>query len=260
MIAEALEFDAAQAPANPGVQFPKQPPTGGPMRAKVVGGALNDSVEFLDKLRVQVVRADSQFPYLVFELVLRLRAHTPRPARHHKAQKGVTLCVGGDAGFLGTQLEAELVEDMRDLSLGLLSLGLGLAQHDKVISIAHEAVAELVELPIQMVQDDVGQQRAGDASLGSANCGGLEHAIFHHTCAKEFLDEVKDVAVGDLSRDRFLDERVGQVIETADDVGIENNSIAFCVVFHSQLQGLMAVASWTEAKGRLVEQRLEERV
>src|SRR6266436_2901739 len=260
MVAEAFEFHAAQAPPNPSVQIPKQPPASGPARGEVVGSALNDSVEFLDKLRVQVVRAGSQFPYLVFELVLGLGAHTFGPARHDKPQEGVTLAVGGDASFLGAQLEAELVEDMRDLGLGLLSLGSGLAEHHKVIGVAHEAVAELVELPVQMVQDDVGQQRAGNPALRGADRGRLEHAIFHDACAKEFLDEVKDVAVGDLGRDCFLDKRMEKVMETADDVCIENDSIAFIVVFHSQFQGLMAVASWTEAEGRLVKQRFEDRM
>src|SRR6266446_552090 len=253
MVAEAFEFHAAQAPPNPSVQIPKQPPASGPARGEVVGSALNDSVEFLDKLRVQVVRAGSQFPYLVFELVLGLGAHTFGPARHDKPQEGVTLAVGGDASFLGAQLEAELVEDMRDLGLGLLSLGSGLAEHHEIIGVTHEAVAELVELPVQMVEDDVGQQRAGNAPLGSANRGRLEHAIFHHACAKEFLDEVEDVAVGDLSRDCFLDERMGKVIKTANNVGIEHNSIACIVVLDGQLQGLMAVASWAEVEGRWVE-------
>src|SRR6266540_3564759 len=218
MVAEMLVFHAAQAPPNPRVQFPKPPPASGPARSEVVGCALNNSVEFLDKLRVQVVRAASQFPHLVFELVLGLGTHTFGPARNHKPQEGVTLAVGRDTSFLGAQLESELVED------------------------------------------DVGQQWAGDAPLGRADRGGLEHAVFHHACAKEFLDEVEDVAVGDLSRDCFLDKRMGQVIKTADDVSIENNSIAFIVMFHGQHQGLMAVASWTEAKGRLVKQRLEDRV
>jgi len=45
----------------------------------------------------------------------------------------------------------------------------------------------------------------------------LEHTVFHHACAKELFDEVEDVAVGDLSPDCFLDDRVGQVIEEAHD-------------------------------------------
>jgi hypothetical protein len=49
--------------------------------------------------------------------------------------------------------------------------------------------------------------------LGCADRGGLKHAVIHHARAKEFLDEVKDVAVGDLSRACFLDKGVGQVIE-----------------------------------------------
>src|SRR6266540_1060539 len=109
MVAEMLVFHAAQAPPNPRVQFPKP-------------------------------RAASQFPHLVFELVLGLGTHTFGPARNHKPQEGVTLAVGRDTSFLGAQLESELVEDMRDLSLSLLSLGLGLAEHHKVIGVAHEAV------------------------------------------------------------------------------------------------------------------------
>ena len=96
--------------------------------------------------------------------------------------------------------------------------------------------------------------------MGSANRGGLEHAVFHHAGAKEFLDEVEDVAVGDLSRDCFLDKQMGQVVETADDVCIEDDSIAFIVVFDGQLQSLMAVASRTEAEGRLVKQRFKDRL
>ena len=61
---------------------------------------------------------------------------------------------------------------MRDLSLGLLSLGLGLTEHDEIVGVAYEAIAELVELPIQIVQDDVGQQRTGDSSYTVDNLTG----------------------------------------------------------------------------------------
>src|SRR6266446_3236501 len=103
------------------------------MRSEVVGCASNNSVECLDKLRVQIARTDSQVSHFVLKFLLGLGAHTPRPARHHEPQKGITPAVGGDASFLGAQLEAELVEDMRNLSLGLLSLGFGLTEHHKVI-------------------------------------------------------------------------------------------------------------------------------
>src|SRR6188474_45313 len=102
MVAETLEFHAAQAPPNPRVQFSKEPPVGGPARSEVVGCASNDSVEFLDELRVQVVRAAGQFLHLVFELVPGLGTHTLGPARHRKTQEGVTLAIGRDASLLGT--------------------------------------------------------------------------------------------------------------------------------------------------------------
>ena len=60
MIAEVLEFHAAQAPPNPAVQVSKEPPVSGPARREVGRGALDDSVEFHDEWRVQIARADSQ--------------------------------------------------------------------------------------------------------------------------------------------------------------------------------------------------------
>src|SRR5437773_7669706 len=145
MVAETLVFHAAQAPPNPRVQFPKGPPVGGPARSEVVGCASNDSVEFRDKLRVQIVRAAGQFLHLVFEVVLGLGAHTLGPARYHKAQEGVTLAVGSDASLLGAQLESEMIEDMRVLCLSFLSLVFGLSAYIEIIGITHEAITEFVD-------------------------------------------------------------------------------------------------------------------
>src|SRR5690349_7518101 len=79
MVAEAFEFHAAQAPPNPLVQPPQEPPVSGPARSKVVACASNDSVEFLDELRVQVARTNSHYPNFVSKFLLGLGAHTPRP-------------------------------------------------------------------------------------------------------------------------------------------------------------------------------------
>ena len=77
---------------------------------------------------------------------------------------------------------------MRDEGQSLLCFGVGLTEHHEVVGVAREAEAESVEMPVQMVQDDVSQQRADDPSLGGANRGGLEDTVFHHACAKELLD------------------------------------------------------------------------
>src|SRR4030095_12277434 len=111
-----------------------------------------------------------------------------------------------------------------------------------------------------MVEDDVSQQRTDDSSLGSANRGGLEHAIFHHASAKEFLNQTQDVAVGDLGRHCLHDDSVGKVIEKGLDVGIENDAIARSMEFEHLVQCLVAVASPAEAEGRVVKQPLEDRL
>src|SRR5260370_24741378 len=72
MVTEAFEFHAAQAPPNPLLQSPQEPPVSGPARGEVVACASNDSVEFLDELRVQIARTDSQCPHPVSKLLLRL--------------------------------------------------------------------------------------------------------------------------------------------------------------------------------------------
>src|SRR5262249_8116000 len=61
-------------------------------------------------------------------------------------------------GFLGTQGEADVVEKLLYQSVCLLDLGLRLAQDHEVVGITHEAKAGVVELPVETVQSDVGQQ------------------------------------------------------------------------------------------------------
>src|SRR5215470_2694255 len=132
---------------------------------------------------------------------------------------------------------------MRDQSLSLLSLGLGLAEHDEVIGVSHEAKAVLIELPVQVVEDGVGQQRTDDAPLGSAHRSRLKDAVLHYTRAKEFLDEVENVAVSDLSRDCLLDDGMREFVEERFDVGIENDSIALIVELQDSLQSHVTVTS-----------------
>src|SRR5437763_11494027 len=111
-----------------------------------------------------------------------------------------------------------------------------------------------------MVEDDVGQQRADNTPLGGTNRRGLEHAIFHHACTKELLDQIKDVAVGDLSRDCLLDDGMWQFIEERLNVGIKYDSIALIVEFQDSCQCHVTVASRSEAKGRVVKMPFEDRL
>ena len=46
----------------------------------------------------------------------------------------------------------------------LFGLRLGRAEHHEVIGIAREAIAGLMKLPVQVIENDVGQQRRDDPS------------------------------------------------------------------------------------------------
>jgi hypothetical protein len=151
-----------------------------------------------------------------------------------------------------------LVEGVHDLGYSLLSLGLGEAQYDEVLGVADEAETERVELPVQVVGDNVGQEWTNHSALRCDHGSGLKHTFVHDPRAKEFLDKVKDIAVGDLGRDCFLDKGLREMFEKAVDIGIEQYPITLLVVLQGQLQGLMAVAFRTEAEGRLVEERFED--
>ena len=48
--------------------------------------------------------------------------------------------------------------------------------------------------------------------------GGLKDAVLHHACTKEFLDEAKDVAVGDLSGHRLHNDLVRIPVASAESI------------------------------------------
>src|SRR5437867_10841009 len=109
-----------------------------------------------------------------------------------------------------------------------------------------------------MVEDDVSQQRGNDTALRGADRSGLEDALFHDPSAEEFLDEVENVAVGNLSCDCFHNDPLRQIIEKPLDVGIEDDPIAFGMEFQYFFEGLVAVASRAEAEGRVVKQQFKD--
>ena len=70
VVAETLEFHAAQAPPNPGVQYPETTSTCEPPCGEEVSRTADDLVELHDNLRVQVVGAAGEFPHLVLKFPL----------------------------------------------------------------------------------------------------------------------------------------------------------------------------------------------
>jgi hypothetical protein len=94
-----------------------------------------------------------------------------------------------------------------------------------------------------MVENDVGQQRTDDSSLGSTNGCGLKDTVLHHASAKELLDESQDVTVGHLGGDCPENDWVWKIIEKSRDVGIKDDLESGLVEFENLGQCLMAVTS-----------------
>jgi hypothetical protein len=51
-----------------------------------------------------------------------------------------------------------------------------------VVRIADEAMTTFLKLPIQIVEEDVGQERRQGTSLGHTLWGMLEATVNHHSC------------------------------------------------------------------------------
>src|SRR5436309_13060431 len=176
----ALVFHTAQTHPDPRIELVKPFSIGAPRGAEVMSGAPNNSVEFLDDTEVEVVLSACMCPHLFFEFLDRLGPHPPRVRPEHKSQKGVTFAERCDTGFLRTQGESQVTQDGLHFGQRLLGLGLGLGQHHKVVGIPREAETGGVELPIQMIENDVGKKRRNDATLWSADGRWLEPTVFYH--------------------------------------------------------------------------------
>ena len=141
--------------------FPTRAEPGG----KVLGRSPNDSVEFLNPRGVEIMLTAGPFPNLVFELLHRLGPHAPRTAGEGKPEKGVSLPIGGHFRFLPAQLEAEPpFKHLLDQSQGLFGLVLGLTQNHEVVGITHKPQTRVIQLPVQLVQNKVGQKRRDHAA------------------------------------------------------------------------------------------------
>jgi hypothetical protein len=117
------------------------------------------------------------------------------------------------------------LESLSDQSQSLLSMSAGLGQDHEIIGAPDEPVTALVELPIQEVEDNVGQQRRNDTALRGADRGGLEHAVFHNARAQEFLDQVENVPVGNLGCDSLLDDGMWKIVKEPFNVGVGQERI-----------------------------------
>src|SRR5208337_4470110 len=254
-----LELHTPETHAYPAVQAAKEVAASRERGCEIVRGATNDPVEFRDGPLVQVVVPGRQFSNLGLELLDRLGTHRDTPGRDGKAQEGKAFAELGLLRFLGTQGEVEGVQMQLHHVGCLLDLTLGLAQDHEVIGITHEAAAVLVELPVEAVESDVGQQGRNDSSLRRAERRRSKQALLHHSGLERSFDQAENVAIGDLGSHTSHDDLVGDVVKEPLDVGIEYVDVPLPMELQHSLHGLMAVAARPKTEGIVVKHSLEER-
>ncbi len=229
-------------------------------RTEVLSDATNQGIEVLDHLKVEIVFSDGNGPDFILELLQGFGSDAPGTAGQDKAQEGITLSIGSDHCLLRTQRESQLRQESLDLGPSLFGLGAVLTKHDEVIGVAREAQAELIEVPVEPVEDDVCQQGGDDSALRRALGGCQEPTVFKHSAAEKAFEEVEHFTVCHMISNGLKDNLVREVIKEALDICIQNDFKARGVQLQSMVYGHVAVAALDKAEGGRMEEGSEDRV
>src|ERR1700730_3220318 len=141
----------------------------------------------------------------------------------------------------------------------LLDLNLGPAEDHEVVGIAHEAVAGVVELPVEAVESDGGKQGGYDPSLARADRGRLGRALLHYPGLEKSLAQVENVAVGHFRGHAGHDDRMRQIVEEPLNISVEHIRVPLLMEFQDLSHGHVAVAAGPEPVRVIVKQPLKER-
>lgn len=235
-------------------------PIGRKGRTEVLSDAANQGIEVINQLKIEVEFSDGNGPDFILELLQGFGSDTPGTAGQDKSQEGITLSIGSNRCLLGTQRESKLGQDSLDLGPNLFGLGAVLTQHDEVIGVAHEAQAELIEVPVEPVEDDVCQQGGDNSALRRALGGSQEPTVFKHSAAEKAFEEVEHFTICNMISNGLQDNLVREIIEEALDICIQDDLKTRGVQLQSMVYGHVAIAALDKAEGGRMEERSEDRV
>jgi hypothetical protein len=106
-----------------------------------------------------------------------------------KTKKGRLIC-WDDPAFIRVDPELEtLFKEAFQASHYPLSRSLTLYQNDEVISIAGKPVSSFLQLFVQIIQNDVGQQWRQRPALWNSQWGFLQTALYHYPGPQVFSDK-----------------------------------------------------------------------
>src|SRR5210317_533947 len=117
-----------------------------------------------------------------------------------------------------------------------------------------------MKLPIQVIKDDVSQQRRDDPALRSTPGCRFKDTVVHYPGSEKFFNELQDVAVSDLSRDTLHNQFVRDVIKESFDIGIQHELVTVGGVFQHLFDGHVAVTARPEAVRVIMKLLFEDRL
>src|SRR5213594_4732608 len=123
----------------------------------------------------------------------------------------------------------------------LFGLFRSLTKNHKVIGITNKPVTGVIQLPVQIVQNNICQEWGDDPTLWCADGSRFKHAIVHHPRREKLLDQTENVAIGYPFSHRLHNDRMREVIEKSLNVSIYDVAEAFIMEFQSRLDRHVAV-------------------
>jgi len=139
----------------------KEPAIRSKLGSEVESRSPDHLIQFQDDVLVKIMVADGQGSDLVLELLQGLVAHAPGTRRQEKAEKLIAFPAKRcDPGFLPVQPKLKApTQHVLDECQSLLRLRGGPGQDDEIVGVSDEVKPRPIEFSIQLIEDDVGEQR-----------------------------------------------------------------------------------------------------
>src|SRR5256886_10760393 len=123
----------------------------------------------------------------------------------------------------------------------LFGLFRSLTKNHKVIGITNKPVTGMIQLPVQIVQDNICQEWGNDPTLWCADGSRFKPAIVHNPRREKLLDQTENVAISYPFSHRLHSDRMREVIEKSLNVRIYDVAEAFIMEFQSRLDRHVAL-------------------
>ena len=257
----ALELDTSDAFANPLVKAMKLRLNMRKGSSEIVGKPGDDTIDHLDGVRAEIVRADGNSPDVVFKFLQRLETDRDEVGGEVEAEKVEATGKRSDGRLSKRKLKGKVREKcLIDKSQSLFSLKFGGAKDHEIIRKADKPKVGLRQSKVKLVKDNVSQKGRNNAALRSALDHREKDAVFKNICCEKLSDNVEDVTISDPKSNQVNNQIVVDVVETSRNIGIDQPAEAIIAELDDSLNGLMLIATRPEPERKVRERGFKNRL